>query len=110
MTPRRYATPLAFKQALDERLRENASNGNQFSRKRQILVFERFLARIAMVFGEAVTLKGGLALELRLDRARTTKDVHLRMTGSPDDVLERLREAAGRDLDDFMKFEVHADT
>ncbi|HXP90874.1 MAG TPA: nucleotidyl transferase AbiEii/AbiGii toxin family protein [Fibrobacteria bacterium] len=110
MTPRRYATPLAFKQALDQRLRESAGAGNQFSRKRQILVFERLLARIGLVFGESVALKGGLALELRLERARTTKDVDLRMTGSPVDVLERLREAAGRDLDDFMKFEVQADT
>jgi hypothetical protein len=36
-------------------------------------------------------LKGGLVLELRLERARTTKDVDLRMVGSPDDILAKLR-------------------
>ena len=42
-------------------------------------MFDRFLARIAVVLGDAATLKGGLVLELRLERARTTKDVDLRM-------------------------------
>ena len=35
------------------------------------------------VLGDAVLLKGGLVLELRLERARTTKDIDLRVTGSP---------------------------
>jgi len=56
-----------------------------------------------------VTLKGGLVLELRLERARTTKDVDLRMTGSPNDILAKLQEAARRDLGDFMAFEVGPD-
>jgi hypothetical protein len=54
-------------------------------------------------------VKGGLALELRLERARTTKDVDLRMVGSPDDILAKLQEAARRDLADFMTFEVGPD-
>lgn len=108
MTGRIYASPQAFKQALEQRLRAT-TNGVAFSRKRQILVFERFLARVADAFGEAVVLKGGLVLELRLDRVRTTKDVDLRMVGSPEDVLDRLRLAARRDMDDFMTFEIGPD-
>lgn len=109
MTLRTYPSPEAFKQALEQRLRTSAKTGAEFARKRQILVFERFLARIVDVLGDAVTLKGGLVLELRLDRARTTKDVDLRMLGSPDDLLGKLQEAARHDLGDFMTFEVGSD-
>ena len=109
MTVRTYSSPEAFKQALEQRLRASAKTGSLFARKRQLLVFDRFLARIAVVLGDAATLKGGLVLELRLERARTTKDVDLRMMGSPNDVLTRLQEAARRDLSDFMTFEVGPD-
>jgi hypothetical protein len=72
-------------------------------------VFDRFLARMAATFGEAVMLKGGLVLELRLERARTTKDVDLRLAGSSDDILARMQEAGRLDLGDFMTFEVGFD-
>ena len=109
MTPRIYASPEAFKQALEQRLRASVETGAAVARKRQLLVFDRFLARIAAVFGDAATLKGGLVLELRLERARTTKDVDLRMVGSPDGVLAKLQEAARTNLGDFMAFEVGPD-
>lgn len=109
MTPRSYASPEAFKQALEQRLRSSAKTGAEFARKRQLLVFDRFLARIVAVLGDAATLKGGLVLELRLERARTTKDVDLRMVGSPDDVLAKLQEAGRKSLGDFMTFEVGPD-
>jgi len=106
MTIYRYATPLAFKQALEQRLKSSSTTGANFGRRRQLLIFDRFLARLTHVAGDAVTLKGGLALELRLARARTTKDVDLRMMGSSGDVLERLQEAGRLDLGDSMRFEV----
>jgi hypothetical protein len=109
MTPRTYASPEAFKQALEQRLRTSASSGARLPRKRQLLVFDRFLARVVDVLGDAVTLKGGLALELRLDRARTTKDVDLRMVGRSDDALAKLQEAGRRDMGDFMTFELKPD-
>lgn len=109
MTPRSYASPEAFKQALEQRLRTSAKTGAGLSRNRQLLVFDRFLARVVEVLGDAVTLKGGLVLERRLERARTTKDVDLRMVGSPDDVLARLQEAGRLELGDFMSFEVGFD-
>ena len=109
MTTRTYFSPEAFKQALEARLRTSAKTGAEFARKRQLLVFDRFLARIVAVFGDMATLKGGLVLELRLERARTTKDVDLRMMGSPNDLLAKLQEAVRRDLRDFMTFEVGPD-
>ena len=109
MTIRAYATPEAFKQALEQRLRASTKTGADLGRKRQLLVFDRFLARVVAVLGEAATLKGGLALELRLERARTTKDVDLRLMGSPDGVLAALQTAGRLHLDDFLAFEVRAD-
>lgn len=106
MTVRQYATPLAFKQALEQRLRSASTTGTDFGRRRQLLVFDRFLARLAQVAGDSVTLKGGLVLELRRARARTTKDIDLRMMGSSAEVLERLQEAGRLDLGDHMRFEV----
>jgi hypothetical protein len=69
VTARSYASPEAFKQALEQRLRAASKGGAEFARRRQLLVFDRFLARIVAVLGDAATLKGGLVLELRLDRA-----------------------------------------
>ena len=109
MTIRRYFSAESFKQALEQRLRTSARSGAGFARQRQLLVFDRFLARVVAVLGDAATLKGGLVLELRLERARTTKDIDLRMVGSPDGILARLQEAARRDLADFMTFEIGLD-
>jgi hypothetical protein len=109
MTARTYSTPDAFKQALEQRLRTNTTSGTELERKRQLLVFERFLSRVVGAFGDAVTLKGGLVVELRVERARTTKDVDLRMVGPSDDLLVRLRSAGHAELGDFLTFEVGPD-
>ncbi|MDF3069635.1 MAG: hypothetical protein K0R38_5236 [Polyangiaceae bacterium] len=109
MTPRSYSSPAAFKQALEQRLRASAKSGAEMARSRQLLVFNRLLARVAVAMGDAVALKGGLALELRLERARTTRDVDLQVFGSPAELLDRLQDAARRDLGDFLTFEIGRD-
>lgn len=48
-------------------------------------------------------------LELRLARARTTKDVDLRMMGTSAELLERFQAAGRLDLSDYMRFEVQRD-
>ena len=69
---RTYASPLAFKEALEARLRERAQrDGRSINRVRQLVVMERFLARVFAGFDSAV-LKGGMVMELRLERARAT--------------------------------------
>jgi hypothetical protein len=105
-----YASPLAFKAALEQRLRGLARSGVEFVRKRQLLVFDRFLARALAIMGKAAVLKGGLVLELRLERARTTKDIDLGLTGSPERVLTTLQEAARLDLGDYFTYQVGPDS
>ncbi len=109
MSDRRYATPAAFKQALEQRLKAASGSGTDLARRRQLVVFERFLARIVRQFGDAAVLKGGLVLEQRIARARATRDVDLRVTGSLDEVLLGLQAAGRLDVDDWMRFEVQRD-
>jgi hypothetical protein len=106
---RAYASPAAFKQALEQRLKDSSSSGAAFARSRQLLVLHRFLARIVATVGDAAILKGGLVLELRLERARTTKDVDLRMLGDSDGLLATLQRAGRLDMGDFMTFEIAPD-
>ena len=105
----RYATAAAFKQAVENRLRSTSVSGVDFARRRQLLVFDRFLARIVSELGDSAMIKGGLVVELRVERARTTKDIDLRLVGPPTGILERLQRAAGLDLGDFMVFTVAPD-
>lgn len=105
-----YRTPGAFKAALETRLKRDAATHHfDMSRRRQLEIFYRFLARVTHVLGDRVVLKGGLVLELRLERARTTKDVDLRMMGSSDEALEHLQAAGALELEDYMRFEVQRD-
>ena len=56
---------------------------------------ERFLARTATALPDQAILKGGYALELRLQQARTTQDLDLAIRGLPaNEVVEALRDAA----------------
>jgi hypothetical protein len=106
---RSFATPLAFKAALEARLAERArGRGRTINRVRQLLVMERFLVRVVDAL-DAVVLKGGMVMELRLDRARATRDVDLRVNASPDDLLDLLREAARSEVGDNLLFEVERD-
>ncbi len=57
MTVRTYGSPEAFKQALEQRLRAATKGGPELTRKRQLLVFDRFLARVVAVLGDAAVLK-----------------------------------------------------
>lgn len=109
MKPKTFDAPAPFKESLEQRLRNVASGGANLARRRQLVVFDRFLARVDAVLGDAVILKGGLVLELRLQRARTTNDIDLRLVGSPKDTLALLQKAGRLDLGDFMTFEVNPD-
>ena len=104
----RYANPEAFRQALEQRVRASAG-GAGMARFRQVLVFDRFLARMFAHFGDRAILKGGVVLELRLSRARATRDVDIRLSGPSDDLLLELQRVARMDLGDFLSFVVEAD-
>ncbi|MBU1412140.1 hypothetical protein KKC22_11550, partial [Myxococcota bacterium] len=59
MKIRTFSSPEPFKQALEQRLRSASKTGGEFAHRRQLLVFDRFLARIMALLGEAAMLKGG---------------------------------------------------
>jgi predicted nucleotidyltransferase component of viral defense system len=74
-----YETPVAFRQALEERLRQREQEtGEPLVRMRKRLVFERCMVRLQKNSGSPWVVKGGFALELRMGlRARMTKDLDL---------------------------------
>lgn len=98
MSPRSYETRKGLRDALDTHLRRQAKGGQSLQRMRQLVVFDRFLARVAVELGDAAVLKGGLALELRIATARTTIDVDLRMKGDASAVGEALGRVIAVDL------------
>jgi hypothetical protein len=108
--PRAYDSPAAFRSALEARLRRHAAKtGQPLLRVQRVWTYDRFLARLEQEDGSELVVKGGMALELRLERARMTGDIDVRWTIEPDAVLERLREGGLRDLRDFLRFEVRID-
>jgi len=65
----KYPTPDRFRTALEDRLRARA-RGRQLpvARLRKEVVFDRLLARLLVVAPDRWILKGGLALDYRLER------------------------------------------
>jgi hypothetical protein len=102
-------TPQQFRASVDARLAAVAtSTGRTINRTRNLLVMERFLVRMVAVAPGGFVLKGGLALELRLARARTTADVDVLARGMSDAAGDILT-AATRwrpDPDDHLAFHV----
>ncbi|HEY6173060.1 MAG TPA: nucleotidyl transferase AbiEii/AbiGii toxin family protein [Kofleriaceae bacterium] len=105
---RRYSSPADLKQSLEDRLRRDAA-GFEIQRRRQLIVFQRLLARLAAGLGRQVVLKGGLCLEIRIAGARTTRDIDLVVFGDHATLLARLQALGQLDLGDFMTFEVQPD-
>jgi hypothetical protein len=77
MERKKYASPAAMRIALEERINRNARESDQdIARLRRQVAFDRLLARIfSGPLSNRMVLKGGYAIELRLHKARTTKDI-----------------------------------
>ena len=91
----KYRTSVAFRTALEDRLKAARQDGVGLARLRKRVVFERLLARLHAVAPDAWVLKGGFALELRLGaQARTTKDIDVDWAIGEDEAVELLIEAA----------------
>jgi hypothetical protein len=111
-----YNTARAFRQALEQRLKQQAiDTQGDLMRLRRAVAFDRLLARLFTVEPAPWLLKGGYAMELRLqDIARATKDIDLSLpTIEPKEsasqnhihlIHERLQERAAQDLDDWFVF------
>jgi len=104
----KYADGAAFRRALEKRLREESLNtGVSLVRLRKTVAFDRLLARLLAGPPDTWVLKGGLALQLRLqDRSRTTKDVDLHTRERAETALDQLVTCAMIDLADYFRFAV----
>ena len=80
----KYATPSAFRAALEQRLSTIAQQTRvPLVRLRKLVVFDRLLARLVVVAPNRWVVKGAVALLFRIGpEFRTTKDMDL---GRPDD-------------------------
>jgi len=108
-----YKTSQALRIALEARLLETATRtGIDLQRLRRRVAFDRLLARMfsARADRPAWHLKGGYAIELRIETARTTKDIDLSIAGrEPIDASllhEIVDDAASLDLADGFVFQV----
>ncbi len=104
----RYRDAAAFRQALEQRLKGRAAGDvARLARDRKRVVFERLLARLLATAPGRWLIKGGFALDLRLDgRARATRDVDIEWRIGEEGLLDALIEAAAYDAGDFFAFSV----
>jgi hypothetical protein len=117
--PRQYRTATDFRQALEANLKKQEGD---LQRLRRHVAFERFLARLFHQPDMPWMLKGGYAMELRLEqRARSTKDLDLTIPDTDqlqlmvnadpkatkqDIVFEAFQQIAEIDLNDFFEFQI----
>lgn len=105
---RQFASPAAFRAAIDVRLRAYARRaGAPVMVVRRQAALERLMARLMRAVPERWALKGGLALDTRLgERARSSMDMdvdHVQgAAAARDDVLR----AAAEDLSDYFAFAI----
>jgi len=102
----KYATAAAFRQALEQRLKdEAAATDTGLARLRKRVAFELFLRRLVAVAPDRWVLKGALALDFRLAATtRSTKDIDL---GRDDDEAAAIRDLTAAqeiEMDDFFTF------
>jgi predicted nucleotidyltransferase component of viral defense system len=102
----KYTSATAFRQALEQRLKNEAANtGVGVARLRKRVAFELFLRRLLAVAPDRWVLKGALALDFRLAAiTRATKDIDL---GRDDDEAAATRDITAAQqlaLDDFFTF------
>jgi predicted nucleotidyltransferase component of viral defense system len=85
---------------------------------RRHVAFDRFLTRLFQISGSNLIVKGGYALELSIDYARTTKDIDISFKGNlgglwkgkeksdPEDLQEFIQKRVSADVGDFFEFEI----
>jgi hypothetical protein len=102
----KYATPEAFRVALEQRLLARSREGAfSLPRLRKAVVFDRYLARLLVVAPDRWLIKGGVALDLRYGaKARMTKDMDLGHQQAEEDATADLMAAAALGLGDFFRF------
>jgi hypothetical protein len=111
----RYRTPAALRRALEDRLLVLVRReGGDIQRLRRQTAFDRLLCRFFHEPNAPWLLKGGYAIELRIQAARTTRDIDLGIrqlpggaTQSDAGAIRTLVERAARiDLQDAFEFTI----
>jgi hypothetical protein len=99
---RRYATVQAFEAALKAKLTARVSEHRDVQNIRKHLAFDRVLARLIHVAPDAWLLKGGVALEYRLEFARATTDIDISARVGLQQMIDTLEAAAAVQLNDYF--------
>ncbi len=112
---KKYTTAAVMRMALEERLKSIAKKtSTALVRLRRQVSFDRLLARIFSTHVKGLIAKGGYTLELRLNQARTTRNIDFSFTGdldgvwkgNPEDLQLFLHNRAQIDLHDFFEYTV----
>ena len=105
---RKYRSPGALRQSLEERLKSiSRQEGTDYQRLCRQVAFDRFLARLVSTPARDWILKGGYAMELRFDTARSTRDLDFTLpTGNTESALDHLQRAGALDIGDYFVFRV----
>jgi hypothetical protein len=110
---KQYDNALDFRKSLEERLKnQSRKTGVDLQRLRRQVAFDRLLCRLFKFFSNDLLLKGGYAMELRFDYARTTKDIDLVLHASRiglsenrDQIIRQLlQDAIRQNIDDQFQF------
>lgn len=110
---KKYRTPTAFRTALEERLKNfSKKHGIDLHKLRRQVAFDRLLCRLFRSHPGNLLLKGGYSMELRTQKARTTKDIDLvlrattlaKQEAQDQEIFDLLQAAVRKDLDDFFVF------
>jgi hypothetical protein len=110
---KQYATALAFRTALEERLKNySRKSGFDLQKLRRHVVFDRLLCRLFQSQPGHLFLKGGYAMQLRMPKARMTKDIDLVLESKhldkketqEQEILHILQKASQHNPNDFFVF------
>jgi len=116
---KKYTTAKAFRSALEDRVRTiSQKERSDVQRLRKQIAYDRLLTRLFSREDSPWLLKGGYAMQLRLQNARGTQDLDLAMRElklrSVDEserlgvLTELLRESAALELGDFFEYKISA--
>lgn len=111
----KYKNASEFRQALEDKINGKAKKENiDIERLRRDVAFDRFLVRLFKMPTPPWALKGGYAMQLRTENARTTKDVDIALKEAKlfsENIEERrsairgeLAKQASIDLGDYFVF------
>lgn len=103
---RSYRSPAAFRRALTEKLKNKAKTSRwSLTQLQRQMAYDRLLERLYLV-DEGWVIKGATALLARDIGVRGTIDIDVYRAAAREVAEADLREAAGRDIGDWFRFEL----